>query len=401
MKILALNCGSSTAKFELLEVGSPPVHRSRSKTLLAGAVERIGPDASLAFRNSALNEREAVPVKDHHDAVAKIIAVLQSRNLGSFDAVGHRVVHGGDRFSSSVLIDNTLLEDLESLCELAPLHNPASVGGIRAARALLGSDLPMVAVFDTAFHKTLPEVAAVYGIPHDLSAKHHIRRFGFHGIAHQYSMLRYGELAGVAPEQTTIVTLHLGNGCSACAIRDGKSVDTSMGFTPLEGLLMGTRSGDLDPALVAYLGKAESLDFTELEELLNKRSGLLGITGLSSDMRELASAYDTNPRARLGVDVFCYRARKYLGAYLAALAGARAIVFSGGIGEHSPLVRQKICAKMEWCGLYLDERANAAVTGLDARISPENSQIHVFVVHTDEELIIAQETARLVSSAGH
>jgi acetate kinase len=228
--------------------------------------------------------------------------------------------------------------------------------------------------------------------------KHHIRRYGFHGLAHQYSVLRYGELTGTAKERVNLVTIHLGNGCSACAIRGGESIDTSMGFTPLEGLVMGTRSGDLDPALVSYLVQEEKVDATEVEHWLNKRSGLLGISGLSSDMRELMAAYDTNPRARLAVEVLCYRARKYLGGYLAVVGGAEAVIFSGGIGENSPVVREKICQNMEWCGLTLDLPANSKITGKDGRISAGDSRLSAFVVHTDEELVIARETARLIGS---
>lgn len=402
MKILVLNCGSSSVKFELLQIASGTASTQDSIRSAGGIVDRIGPGASLVLRNRDETVRKTASVKDHEEGVRRILEWLQSLDspTSGFEAVGHRVVHGGERFTTSVLIDEEIIEDLDSLNELAPLHNPASVSGIRAARAVLGSKMPMAAVFDTAFHRTLPEVSAVYAIPHELSSKHHIRRYGFHGIAHQYSMLRYAELTGTPVDQLRLVTLHLGNGCSACAIRDGKSVDTSMGFTPLEGLVMGTRSGDLDPALVPYLARQETFGLNEIEELLNKRSGLLGISGLSSDMRELTAAYEANSRARLAVDLFCHRARKYLGAYIAVLEGAEGVVLSGGIGEHSPLVRQKICANMEWCGLQLDERANAAVAGLDIRISQDKSRVHVFVVHTNEELIIAQETARLVAYAG-
>ena len=396
MKILVLNCGSSTVKFDLRDVVDAAVSTAGSVSLLSGSVDRLGATATVSIRDGDGTKRETGSIPDHHEAVCRIIVSIESRPVGGFDAVGHRVVHGGDRFSASVLIDEEILTDLESLCELAPLHNPASISGIRAARALLGSNMPMAAVFDTAFHRSLPEIAAVYAIPHELSEKHRIRRYGFHGIAHRYSMLRYNEMTGVPPDRTRIVTLHLGNGCSACAIRDGKSIDTSMGFTPLEGLVMGTRSGDLDPALVCHLGKEENLDFAGVEELLNKRSGLLGISGVSNDMRELTAAYETDSRARLAIDVFCYRARKYVGAYMAAAGGGNAVIFSGGIGEHSPLVRQKICANMEWSGLRLDQLANAAVTGQDVRISGDDSTVEAFVVHTNEELLIAQETARLI-----
>jgi acetate kinase len=282
------------------------------------------------------------------------------------------------------------------LCEIAPLHNPPAVSGIRAAQKILGAAVPMVAVFDTSFHHTIPEQAAIYAIPYELSQRHKIRRYGFHGLAHEYDIARYAELNGKPIAQVRAVTLHLGNGCSATAICNGQSIDTSMGFTPLEGLVMGTRSGDLDPALVSYLAHNESVTADEVEEWLNKRSGLLGLSGVANDMRELTAAYDKNPRARLAVDVFCYRARKYLGAYLAVLGGAEAVIFSGGIGENSPLVREKICTGMEWCALKLDAVANSTVIGRDGCISAADAAMTAFVIHTDEEAIIAQETARLI-----
>jgi acetate kinase len=332
--------------------------------------------------------------------VRLVIDWLRSRpGLSGIDAVGHRVVHGGDRFVKSVLIDDDVIAALEDLCEIAPLHNPGAVSGIRAARKILGDGMPTAAAFDTSFHHTIPDQAALYAIPYELAFKHKIRRYGFHGLAHQYDILRYAEASAKPVTQVSAVTLHLGNGCSATAIRNGQSIDTSMGFTPLEGLVMGTRSGDLDPALVSYLARKEQVDAAAVENWLNKRSGLLGISGISNDMRELTAAYQTNPRARLAVDVFCYRARKYLGAYLAALAGAaQAVIFSGGIGENSSLVRKSIIDPMAWAGLSLDDAANNRVIGCDGRISTAQARLEIFVVHTDEEAIIAQETARIVGT---
>ena len=400
MKILVLNCGSSTLKFQLIETATMPKATADDAKLARGVVDRIGGESSLRFEAlGSAEKQESASVRDHEQAVRKVIEWLESQpQLRAFDAVGHRVVHGGDRFTNSVRIDAQVMDALDSLCEIAPLHNPASISGIRAAQAVLGASMPMVAAFDTSFHRTLPEHAFTYGIPHELSTKHHIRRYGFHGLAHQYSVLRYGELTGTVKERVNVVTIHLGNGCSACAIRGGESIDTSMGFTPLEGLVMGTRSGDLDPALVSYLAQEEKVNASEVEHWLNKRSGLLGISGLSSDMRELMGAYDVNPRARLAVEVFCYRARKYLGAYLAVVGGAEAVIFSGGIGENSPVVREKICQNMEWCGLKLDLPANSKITGKDGRVSLGDSRLNAFVVHTDEELIIARETAHLIGS---
>ena len=396
MKVLVLNCGSSTLKFQIIETSeSGAVERK----LARGIVDRIGGQASYSFKaDSDALEEKTLPVADHEVAVRLVIDWLGSYSeLRSIDAVGHRVVHGGDRFTSAVLIDDDVIATLEALCELAPLHNPGAVSGIRAARKILGDAIPMVAAFDTSFHHTIPQQAAIYAIPYELSQRHKIRRYGFHGLAHQHDIARYAELVGKPPTQVSAVTLHLGNGCSATAIRNGQSIDTSMGFTPLEGLVMGTRSGDVDPALVSYLARKERVDAAEIDNWLNKLSGLLGLSGISNDMRELTAAYQTNPRARLAVDVFCYRARKYLGAYLSILEGsAEAVIFSGGIGENSALVRKNILNAMEWCGLSLDDATNETMIGRDAKISSAQSKLAVFVIHTDEEAIIARETARVL-----
>jgi acetate kinase len=391
MKVLVLNCGSSSLKFQFIDSGG-----AAERMLARGLVDRIGSDATYAFHVAGESAQQGhLSVSNHQTAVAKVLEWLQSNpQLGSIEAVGHRVVHGGDRFNTAIRIDEAVLSALDSLGELAPLHNPSSLSGIHAVRKLLGSSIPMVAAFDTSFHRTIPPKATTYALPHELASEHGIRRYGFHGLAHQYSALRYAELVGKPAGQVNLVTMHLGNGCSACAIRNGVSIDTSMGFTPLEGLVMGTRSGDLDPALVTYLAAKEGID--EIERLLNTQSGLLGLSGLSSDMRELVAAYEENPRARLAVDVFCYRARKYLGAYLAALEGADAVVFSGGIGEHMPLVRKEICAGMEWCGLLLDNGRNDSLVGGEGRISTDDARIHLFVIPSDEEAVIARDTAILL-----
>jgi acetate kinase len=400
MRLLVLNCGSSTVKFQLLETAPQQTAAATVRTLARGLVDRIGGAARLELqREGDPAENQPVGAADHEAAVHAIFTRLRaSPGLTAYDAVAHRVVHGGDRFPTAVIIDEAVIESLEELCRLAPLHNPPSVAGIRAARAALGNDVPMVAAFDTSFHRTLPEEAATYAIPRDLAARHRVRRYGFHGLAHEYSAIRYGEITGTAQQDINIVTLHLGNGCSACAIRAGESVDTSMGFTPLEGLVMGTRSGDLDPAVVSFLADSEGVAASEVEHWLNKRSGLLGLSERSSDMRDLTAAYASDPRARLAVDVFCHRARKYLGAYLAVLGGAEAVVFSGGIGEHAPLVRGKICAAMEWCGLLLDGARNAAAVGSEARISQDGARIHVYVICTDEEIVIARQAVNLLGN---
>jgi acetate kinase len=312
------------------------------------------------------------------------------------------VVHGGERFTRSVQIDDEVLRGIEDTIDLAPLHNPANLRGIAAVRAVLGAAVPQVAVFDTAFHYTLPPHAYLYAIPYQLYRRHRVRRYGFHGTSHRYVAYRYRQLTGRSREATRIITLHLGNGASACAIDGGNSVDTSMGFTPLEGLVMGTRSGDLDPAILDFVSAKEGLSLHELDSMLNKQSGLLGLSGLTADMRELLAeeAEHDDRRARLAVDLFCYRVRKYLGSYLAALGGADAVCFAGGIGEHAASVRAMICEGMEWAGIRIDHAANAAaVGGAEACISPEGGTPAVWVIPTDEELLIARDTWRVVTGA--
>jgi acetate kinase len=354
-----------------------------------------------------LNVVEDLPLRDHRAAVDWVLHWLVSGESGvdaiasvaDIHAVGHRVVHGGERFQSSVRIDDAVLAEIEECVELAPLHNPANLKGIRAARAILGEGVPDVAVFDTSFHATLPEVAYLYGIPYQYYRRFKLRRYGFHGTSHRCIAWRYRRLRGLPREQVHVVTLHLGNGCSACAIRGGRSVDTSMGFTPLEGLLMGTRSGDLDPSVVEYLCAQEGASPAEVTAILNRQSGLLGVSGLTADMRDLLAEEREHGdrRARLAVDMFCHRVRKYIGAYVAALGGAEAVLFAGGIGENSPDVRARICAGLEWLGLELDPQRNASLTGGGTGpISRDGSRLAAWVVPTDEELLIARDTVRVV-----
>ncbi len=384
MTVLVLNCGSSSVKFRLVEDGA----RCRAR----GVVERIGRDSLATFEAGGRPPwRDTTPVPDHAAAVHRVVDWIRAEEA-RVDAVGHRVVHGGARFTRPMVLDRAVEETIEALERLAPLHNAPSLAGIRGARAALGGDLPMVAVFDTAFHATLPAAAAGYAIPYELAERHGIRRYGFHGTSYRAVLGRYGELTGTPPEQATLVALHLGNGCSAAAIREGRSVDTSMGFTPLEGLVMGTRAGDLDPALVGHLARVEGVGVDEVERWLNERSGLLGVSGRSRDMREVLAAAGEEPRARLAVEMFCYRARKYVGAYLAALGGADAVVFTGGIGENAPEVRARICAGMEWCGLRVDAARNAAAVGREGLISAEGARLAAWVIPTDEELMIARDT---------
>jgi acetate kinase len=302
-------------------------------------------------------------------------------------------------FAESTVIDDAVLHGIEECIDLAPLHNPNNIKGIRAAQRVLGPKVPQVAVFDTAFHQTIPEHAFLYALPYHLYRRHHIRRFGFHGTSHRFVAERYRELCRLSREQTNVITLHLGNGCSAAAIRGGQSVETSMGMTPLEGLVMGTRSGDLDPAIVSTIATKEGLSTHEVEVLLNTQSGLLGISGLTNDMRVLfREAKDHNDRrARLAIEIFCYRARKYIGAFLACMSGADAIVFTGGIGENQAEIRAQVCDGLEWAGLKLDHDKNQqGSAGFEGRISTNDSRLHAFVIPTDEELLIARDTVRCV-----
>jgi acetate kinase len=403
--VLALNCGSSSLKFQLFSGGSGPAREARP--LARGLVDRLGDQATLAFQaqgGAVLNERRRT--SDHGAAVKGVLEWLASVGAVGRDpnariaAVGHRVVHGGEQFTEPTRIDAGVVAAIEVLEALAPLHNAPSLAGIRAARAALGPDIPMVAVFDTAFHAGMPESAARYAIPHELALKHGIRRYGFHGLAYRSTLARYAELAGVPEGRVTLVAFHLGNGCSAAAIRNGRSIDTSMGLTPLEGLVMGTRSGNVDPALIGYLAREEGVPAPEVERWLNERSGLLGLSGRSRDMRDLLERERDDPRARLAVEVFCYRARKYLGGYLAALGGADAVVFSGGIGEHAPEIRARICAGMEWAGVVLDSAHNAAAIGREGRLSPDGARLPAYVIPADEERVIAQDTIDCLTRTG-
>jgi acetate kinase len=407
VNVLVLNVGSSSLKFQVVATDERRFADDGDERLARGLVERIGGEAVWTFRAG-----EAEPVtgtaalRDHRAAVDYVLSWLvdsESRvpigSLAEIGAAGHRVVHGGERFVRSVAIDDQVLRGIEDTIELAPLHNPANLKGIHAVRSLLGPSLPQVAVFDTAFHHTLPERAYLYAIPYSLYRRHRVRRYGFHGLSHRYVAYRHRRLTGAARETQKVITLHLGNGCSACAVSGGDSVDTSMGFTPLEGLVMGTRAGDLDPAILDYVSSKEGLSLGEVESMLNKQSGLLGISGLTNDMRELLAEAEEHDdrRARLAIEIFCYRARKYVGAYLAALGGADAICFAGGIGENAPTVRAQICEGLEWAGVRLDAEANAAaVGGREGRIGHDGGGPEVWVIPTDEELLIARDTYRVV-----
>lgn len=411
MNVLVLNCGSSTVKFQLIATDLGIIERNEDKRLASGYVERVGGEAIITLKAEGRDEQRLTEsLRDMRAAVDFIIRWATSEGAGingvksiaDIHAVGHRVVHGGERFTHSVLITDEVLRGIEDCVELAPLHNPANIKGIQAARNLFGPGLPQVAVFDTAFHQTLPEKAYLYAIPYQFYRRYKVRRYGFHGTSHRYVAYRYRQLRNLTREQTNIITLHLGNGCSAAAIRGGDSIDTSMGMTPLEGLVMGTRSGDIDPAIIDYLAIKEGLTIHQIESLLNKQSGLIGISGLTNDMRELLEeAHENNDRrARLAIEIFCYRARRYIGAYLAAMGGADAIVFTGGIGENSPEVRSLICDGLQWMGLELDEERNAKCTnGCEGLVSTESSRLAAYTIPTDEELLIARDTVRSVQGA--
>jgi acetate kinase len=410
MNVLVLNAGSSTLKFQLVSTDATRIAAHTDEKLARGQIERIGGEAIFTLRGrNGLTSRGSAPLRDVRAAVEYIVSWLASDEsgpvigtVGDIQAVGHRVVHGGERFQRSVRIDDAVLHGIEDMIDLAPLHNPHNLKGYTAARAVLGTEVPHVAVFDTSFHHTIPERAFLYAIPYQLYRRHKVRRYGFHGTSHRYVAYRWRELTGVSRDQTRIITLHLGNGCSACAINGGNSIDTSMGFTPLEGLVMGTRSGDLDPAVLEYLGAKEGWSASEVDNLLNKQSGLLGVSGLTNDMRELlAEAHENNDRrALLAIDVFCYRVRKYIGAYLAALNGADAIVFAGGIGENAAEIRSRACRELGWAGVELDDEANGRmVGGAEGRITTDASKLAVWVIPTDEELLIARDTFRAVTGA--
>ncbi len=406
MNVLVLNVGSSTVKFQLIRTDKERIDEDRDEQLARGIVERVGGEAVLSLWTEVNGDtRTTASIRDIRAAIDWILKWLTSEasgvdiaSLAEIQAVGHRVVHGGESFSHSVAIDERVLKQLEEHLDLAPLHMPYNLAGVRAVRDSLGA-VPQVAVFDTAFHHTLPETSYLYAIPYSLYRRHKIRRYGFHGTSHRYVAYRYRQLTGKGREDVNIITLHLGNGCSACAIRGGNSVDTSMGFTPLEGLVMGTRSGDVDPAVLDYISVKEGLDLRGVENLLNKQSGLLGISGLTNDMRELLEEADEHydRRARLAIEIFCYRTRKYIGAYLAAMGGADGVVFTGGIGQNAPLIRACIMEGLEWLGLELDDAANSEIRGeASGRISREGSRLEAWVIPTNEELLIARDTVRIV-----
>ncbi len=412
MNVLVLNAGSSSLKFQVIATDLERIKQDGDQRLIRGEVERIGGEAIITTQHrDGSRQKSTAPLRDTSAALDYVLRWLASdqsgiteiQSLGDIHAVGHRVVHGGELFSESALVTDQVLKGIEDCIDLAPLHNPNNIKGIQAAREIFGQRVPQVAVFDTAFHTSIPEHAHLYAVPYHLYRRHRIRRYGFHGTSHRYVAYRYRHLRSLTREQTNIISLHLGNGCSATAIRGGRSVDTSMGMTPLEGLVMGTRSGDLDPAIVNFIATKEGLSLHEVDALLNTQSGLLGISGLTNDMKVLQEELKLNDdrRVRLAIDVFCYRARKYIGAFLACMGGADAVVFTGGIGENSPEIRAAICQGLEWAGLHLDKEQNQKVIGVEGSITAGGSTLLAYVIPTDEELLIARDTVRVILSEPH
>jgi acetate kinase len=412
MNVLVINAGSSSLKFQVIATDLERIKQEKDELLCRGQVERIGGEAIFTVQShTGLRQKFTSPIRNVSTALDYVLRWLASdrsgvaeiRTLGDIRAAGHRVVHGGELFKESAIINDVVLRGIEDCIDLAPLHNPNNLAGIRALQELLGHTTPQVAVFDTAFHTSIPEHAYLYAVPYHLYRRHRIRRYGFHGTSHRYVAFRYRALHGLTREQTHIITLHLGNGCSAAAIRGGHPVDTSMGMTPLEGLVMGTRSGDLDPAIVNLIATKEGLSTHEVDTLLNTQSGLLGISGLTNDMKVLQEELKEHDdrRVRLAIEVFCYRARKYIGAFLACMGGADAVVFTGGIGEHSPAIRARICAGLEWAGLKIDASQNRQTVGREGRISAGTSSLHAWVIPTNEELLIARDTVRCIQGEPH
>ena len=412
MNVLVLNSGSSSLKFQIIATDLEQIREEKDDRICKGELEGIGGEAIIRIKHRDEAERTlTAALRDVGAALDYLMRYIASdrsgipeiKSAGDIQAVGHRVVHGGELFKESTRIDDRVLKGIEDCIDLAPLHNPNNVKGILGARDLFGKDVPQVAVFDTSFHHSLPEQAYLYAIPYHLYRRHRIRRYGFHGTSHRYVAFRYRALRGLTREQTNIITFHLGNGCSAAAIKAGNSIDTTMGMTPLEGLVMGTRSGDLDPAIVSVIARKEGLSSSEVDTLLNTQSGLLGISGLTNDMRELQAELKEHDdrRVRLAIEMFCYRARKYMGSYLAAMGGADAVVFTGGIGENSADVRERICRGMEWAGLRIDTAKNQETVGREGKISAEDSKLLAYAIPTDEEVLIARDTVRVIRGVPH
>ncbi len=395
MNVLVINCGSSSLKYQL-------INSDTEEVMAKGLCERIGIDGRLTYQKAGLDkEVTEAPMPTHKEAIQLVLHALVNDKTGAIgelsevNAVGHRIVHGGEEFESSAVITDEMLAAVEECNELAPLHNPANLIGINACKELMPG-VPMVGVFDTAFHQTMPEKAYLYGLPYEYYEKYKVRRYGFHGTSHSYVSRHMAQFLGMDLNNSKLIVAHLGNGASISAVKDGKCIDTSMGLTPLEGLVMGTRSGDIDPAIMEYIAKKENLDIDGVMEVLNKKSGVQGISGLSSDFRDLEDAMEKgDARSAAAIEVFSYRVAKYIGAYTAALNGVDAIAFTAGVGENSPIVRTRVCEYLGYLGIALDEEANSK-RGFDNIISTPDSRVKVCVIPTNEEIAIARETVALV-----
>lgn len=396
MKILVINAGSSSLKYQLIDM--------QNETVLAkGNCDRIGTSGVINHKAKGQSYKKEINMPTHVEAFNVLSDALTSGELKVIDsmkeisAVGHRVVHGGDVFKKSTLITDEVIEKISELSALAPLHNPAAVLGINACRELLGKDVPQVAVFDTSFHSTLPDYAYMYAIPYEYYEKYGVRKYGFHGTSHRYVSHRCAELLGKDLKDVKIVTCHLGNGCSISAVKNGQCVDTSMGFTPVDGFMMGTRCGSMDPSVLTFIGEHENMSYQELENMCNKKSGLLGVSGLSNDSRDVCDAADEgNKRCLLATTMQEYQILKYIGSYIAAMGGTDAIVFTGGLGENNPRIRKNICNTLSFLGITCDEKVNEA-RGEEVRISTEDSKVAVYVIPTDEEMVIARDTLAIIS----
>lgn len=397
MKILVLNCGSSSIKYKLFEMADRSV-------IAQGGVEKIGLKDSFLKFTKPNGEKKVIEkeMPEHTVGVELILNTLTSaedgvlKSLNELDAVGHRVLHGGQAFSESVLINDEVIKAIEDNIELGPLHNPANLKGINAVKKIL-PNIPQVAVFDTAFHQTMPEKAFMYALPYEYYEKFKVRRYGFHGTSHRYVSKRVCDFLGIKPEGTKIITAHVGNGGSLAAIKDGKCVDTTMGMTPAEGLMMGTRAGEVDPGMLPYVFSKGGLSADSFNDLVNKKSGLLGVSGVSSDMRDIMQAIaDGNERAKLALDMFVYRLTKLIGSFVAAMNGTDILVFTGGIGENSDIVRRLVCDGLTYLGLKIDEEKNSQAHGTEVVISTADSKMKVVVIPTDEELTIASDTEAIV-----
>ena len=397
MKILVLNCGSSSIKYALYDMDSKTV-------MTSGGAERVGLDGAFVKVKLANGDKRQImhDIPEHTEGVKFIFSLLTDPEIGvikdlkEIDAVGHRMVHGGEKFNKSVVLNDEVLKVFEECNDLAPLHNPANLKGVKAVSELMPG-LPQVGVFDTAFHQTMPDYAYMYAVPYELYEKYGVRRYGFHGTSHRYVSQRVCDFLGVKAEDKKVITCHIGNGGSVAAVDGGKCVDTTMGLTPLEGVMMGTRSGDIDGGAVAFIQKKLGLDADGISDLLNKKSGVLGISGISSDMREIdAAAESGDPKAVLALAMYNYRIKKYVGAYAAAMGGVDIVVFTAGVGENQSSMRAEVCRNMEWMGIKLDEEKNKTVRGVEAVISAPDSKVTVVVIPTDEELMIASDTMALL-----